>query len=235
MPKSEQSTEQKTPPMADVDKNPDEGLAHHDSVALPHKSAPADPELLEAIRAEHQMGFLQALRLYPKAVGWSAYVSLGVIMLAFDPQLIGNLYAMPQFQKDFGYPSGEEVSRASCNLINNKSTPYIHQVSRLYSALSEFQLIPHRIVHHQRRVANRPLHGQPHRTGCRRIMGSLPHGRVWPQAHLWRLCHSRRRPRLHPVLCSFAGRPPRGRTARRPRPGHVWESKANPAKLPVVP
>ncbi|KAF5135106.1 Maltose permease MAL61 [Metarhizium anisopliae] len=93
--------------MADVDKNPDEGLAHHDSVALPRKSAPADPELLEAIRAEHQMGFLEALKLYPKAVGWSAYVSLGVIMLAFDPQLIGNLYAMPQFQKDFGYPSGE--------------------------------------------------------------------------------------------------------------------------------
>lgn len=142
MPKSEQSTEQKTPPMADVDKNPDEGLAHHDSVALPRKSAPADPELLEAIRAEHQMGFLEALKLYPKAVGWSAYVSLGVIMLAFDPQLIGNLYAMPQFQKDFGYPSGEGVSRASRNLNNNKPTPYTHQVLRLYSALSELQLTP---------------------------------------------------------------------------------------------
>lgn len=142
MPKSEQNTEQKTSPMADVDKNPDEGLAHHDSVALPRKSASADPELLEAIRAEHQMGFLEALKLYPKAVGWSAYVSLGVIMLAFDPQLIGNLYAMPQFQKDFGYPSGEGVSRATWKLFDDNSTPYTHQLLRLYSALSELQLIP---------------------------------------------------------------------------------------------
>jgi hypothetical protein len=38
---------------------------------------------------------------------------MGVIMLAFDPQLIGNLYAMPQFQKDFGNLSGDEVSSNS--------------------------------------------------------------------------------------------------------------------------
>lgn len=99
--------------MEQVDRKHEATLVQHESASLPHKSGPADPELLEAIRAEHQMGFLEALKLYPKAVGWSAYVSMGVIMLAFDPQLIGNLYAMPQFQKDFGYPSGEDVSTAS--------------------------------------------------------------------------------------------------------------------------
>ena len=52
---------------------------------------------------EHNLTFSQALRLYPAAVGWSVFVSLGVIMLAFDPQLLGNLYATPQFQRDFGY------------------------------------------------------------------------------------------------------------------------------------
>ena len=59
--------------------------------------------LAEAIRYEHELTFTQAVKLYPAAIGWSAFVSLGVIMLAFDPQLIGNLFAIPQFQRDFGY------------------------------------------------------------------------------------------------------------------------------------
>ncbi|KAK0717292.1 putative maltose permease [Lasiosphaeria miniovina] len=57
----------------------------------------------EAVRFEHNLTFFQACKLYPAAIGWSVFVSLGVIMLAFDPQLLGNLYAMPQFQQDFGY------------------------------------------------------------------------------------------------------------------------------------
>ncbi|KAF2259772.1 sugar transporter [Lojkania enalia] len=64
-----------------------------------------DAEIVrEAIEIEHGLSFRDAIRLYPKAIGWSMYFSLGVIMLSFDPQLLGNLYAMPAFQKDFGYP-----------------------------------------------------------------------------------------------------------------------------------
>lgn len=59
-----------------------------------------------AIQAEHDLTFLQACRLYPSAILWSAFVSLGVIMAGFDPQLVGNLYATPQFQRDFGYQYG---------------------------------------------------------------------------------------------------------------------------------
>ncbi|KAL1858065.1 hypothetical protein VTK73DRAFT_7970 [Phialemonium thermophilum] len=62
-----------------------------------------DAALAEAIQLEHSLTFSDALRLYPTAIGWSAFVSLGVIMLAFDPQLLGNLYATDQFQRDFGY------------------------------------------------------------------------------------------------------------------------------------
>ncbi|KAK1765058.1 general substrate transporter [Phialemonium atrogriseum] len=61
----------------------------------------------EAVQFEHSLTFGQALRLYPAAIGWSAFVSIGVIMLAFDPQLLGNLYATPQFQRDFGYEFAE--------------------------------------------------------------------------------------------------------------------------------
>jgi SP family general alpha glucoside:H+ symporter-like MFS transporter len=52
---------------------------------------------------DHSLNFIQALRLYPSAVGWSMFFSLGVIMTAFDPQLLGSLFATPAFQKDFGY------------------------------------------------------------------------------------------------------------------------------------
>ncbi|CZR59493.1 probable maltose permease [Phialocephala subalpina] len=56
----------------------------------------------QATEIEHQMTFFEAVKLYPGAVGWSIF-SLGIIMTAFDPQLLGNLYATPAFQKDFGY------------------------------------------------------------------------------------------------------------------------------------
>ena len=52
---------------------------------------------------EHNLTFPQAIRLYPKAIGWSIYFSLGIIMTAFDPQLLGQLFATPKFQRDFGY------------------------------------------------------------------------------------------------------------------------------------
>lgn len=72
------------------------------AMATTSKTGDADVTLTDAIQQEHALSFWQAVKLYPKAVGWSAFVSMGVIMLAFDPQIIGNMYAMPQFQKDFG-------------------------------------------------------------------------------------------------------------------------------------
>ncbi|KAK5116998.1 hypothetical protein LTR62_006719 [Meristemomyces frigidus] len=57
----------------------------------------------EVRKAEHDLCFFEALKLYPTAVFWSFFFSLGIIMTAFDPQLLGNLYATPAFQKDFGY------------------------------------------------------------------------------------------------------------------------------------
>lgn len=56
-----------------------------------------------ATNAEHNMTPWQALKTYPTAAAWSVFFSLGTIMTAFDPQLLGNLYATPAFQRDFGY------------------------------------------------------------------------------------------------------------------------------------
>lgn len=38
-------------------------------------------EVREAIELEHALSFKDAIKLYPKAIGWSIYFSLGVIML----------------------------------------------------------------------------------------------------------------------------------------------------------
>ncbi|KAK5120671.1 hypothetical protein LTR85_006029 [Meristemomyces frigidus] len=63
----------------------------------------AGEEARQATALEHDLSFLEALKLYPTAVGWSIFFSLGIIMTAFDPQLLGNLYATPAFQREFGY------------------------------------------------------------------------------------------------------------------------------------
>src|SRR6187402_3150906 len=60
-------------------------------------------ESRHAMETEHRMGFFEGLKLYPSAVAWSMFFSLGIIMTAFDPQLLGSLYATPAFQRDFGY------------------------------------------------------------------------------------------------------------------------------------
>jgi hypothetical protein len=52
---------------------------------------------------EATMGVFSALKLYPKAAAWSVFFSLGVIMTGFGPQVMGNLYGVPKFQRDFGY------------------------------------------------------------------------------------------------------------------------------------
>ncbi|KAI0484517.1 general substrate transporter [Xylariaceae sp. FL0804] len=91
--------------------------------------------LAEAVQQEHALTFREAVRLYPTAVGWSAFVSIGVIMLAFDPQIIGNMYAMPQFKKDFGYESnGEWNISAAWQTGLSMGNPIGQIVGALFSA-----------------------------------------------------------------------------------------------------
>ncbi|KAK8086635.1 sugar porter family MFS transporter [Apiospora phragmitis] len=91
---------------ADTADDPKRGAATADHVVL-----------TEAIQHEHSLAFWQAVKLYPAAVGWSMFVSIGVIMTAFDPQLLGNLYATPQFAADFGYMYEGETGLSMGNPI----------------------------------------------------------------------------------------------------------------------
>jgi SP family general alpha glucoside:H+ symporter-like MFS transporter len=59
-------------------------------------------EARNATEKEHQLTWIKAVKLYPKACFWSAVVSLVVIMDGYDTALIGSLFGFPAFQKRFG-------------------------------------------------------------------------------------------------------------------------------------
>ena len=97
------STQEPGPSRSNTAKTANMDTKHRSSTdAKPHA---VETAAVEAVDQEHALGFREAIKLYPTAVGWSLFVSIGVIMLAFDPQIVGSMYAMPQFQKDFGYQS----------------------------------------------------------------------------------------------------------------------------------
>ncbi|GIJ90443.1 hypothetical protein Asppvi_009397 [Aspergillus pseudoviridinutans] len=59
----------------------------------------------KAARKEQSMTLWQAVRLYPKAVGWSVLLSSALIMEGYDLALLGSMYASPAFNKKYGVQS----------------------------------------------------------------------------------------------------------------------------------
>ncbi|KAI8937323.1 hypothetical protein NX059_006530 [Plenodomus lindquistii] len=59
-------------------------------------------EAQHAAEDEKSMGLLQAIKLYPKAVGWSVVLSSALIMEGYDLALLGSLYGSPQFNRKYG-------------------------------------------------------------------------------------------------------------------------------------
>lgn len=59
-------------------------------------------EAKDATTKEQQMGFMQAIKLYPKAVGWSILLSTALVMEGYDVVLLSSFYALPQFNRKFG-------------------------------------------------------------------------------------------------------------------------------------
>lgn len=73
--------------------------AHHDEAA---DSKVLVVEAKQAADSEHQMTLWEAIKTYPKAIGWSVLLSSTLIMEGYDLALLGNLYASPAFNKRFG-------------------------------------------------------------------------------------------------------------------------------------
>ncbi|KAH6660875.1 general substrate transporter [Truncatella angustata] len=81
----------------------------HDEKEIPLHGADADvpksalaAEAKNAADEEHRMTLRTALKLYPKAIGWSMLLSSTLIMEGYDLALLGSLYASPVFNQKFG-------------------------------------------------------------------------------------------------------------------------------------
>lgn len=51
---------------------------------------------------EKTMTLLQAIKLYPTAIGWSMVLSTALVMEGYDLLLLSNLYASPLFNQKYG-------------------------------------------------------------------------------------------------------------------------------------
>lgn len=74
---------------------------------------------------EHNLGFFQALKLYPTGVFWSIVMSTAVIMEGYDTKLIGTLIAQPAFQKRYGQlvkPGSYQISAPWQTGLSNGAT-----------------------------------------------------------------------------------------------------------------
>ncbi len=76
------------------------GVSQRDDMDIPSSSLVDGAAA--ATDAEHRMGLLASFKRYPKAVGWSAFLSLAIIMEGFDTALLANLFAYPPFKERFG-------------------------------------------------------------------------------------------------------------------------------------
>lgn len=57
----------------------------------------------QANNEEHTLTLWQALKTYPKAVGWSVLLSTALVMEGYDNLLIASLYAQPAFKNSYGH------------------------------------------------------------------------------------------------------------------------------------
>lgn len=79
-------------------------------------------EAKNAAEAERSMTLRQAVKLYPKAIGWSVLLSTALIMEGYDLALLSALYASPEFNKKYGElgPDGKwEVTAAWQSGLSN--------------------------------------------------------------------------------------------------------------------
>lgn len=56
----------------------------------------------DANSKERDLSFTQAIKVYPKAVGWSVLMSCALVMDGYDLKLIGSLFAQPAFKEAYG-------------------------------------------------------------------------------------------------------------------------------------
>jgi SP family general alpha glucoside:H+ symporter-like MFS transporter len=83
---------------------PEEARMHEEDAEDPKGMANLSRTLAnKATATEHELGYWEAFKIYRKGAFWSMFISLSIIMRAYDIEISGNFYALPAFQKAFGY------------------------------------------------------------------------------------------------------------------------------------
>ncbi|PNY25231.1 Maltose permease MAL31 [Tolypocladium capitatum] len=70
-------------------------------------------ETRDITAAEHELGFWEAVRMYPNATFWSMFFCIAVVMAGFDAQIITSFYALPAFQQKYGDRVGDHYEIAA--------------------------------------------------------------------------------------------------------------------------
>ena len=89
----------------------------------------------EVTNKDHDLTVIQAFKVYPKAIAWSAVLSAALIMDGYDFKLFGLLVAQPAFNEKYGklQPDGTyQISAAWQSGLTNGSN--IGQMVGLYLA-----------------------------------------------------------------------------------------------------
>lgn len=115
----------------------------HDAEAAHSPPQAHDPDLYAKARAgtekEHSMTVRQAVRLYPKAIGWSMLISMICAMEGFSIAEINNFYSMPVFNQKYGTWTGDkngyQVSAKWQSSLSNGA-----QCAQIIGLLGEYEL-----------------------------------------------------------------------------------------------
>lgn len=89
--------------------------SHHDhgiGEAGPSRALGID-QTRDITEAEHELGFWQAIGMYPQATFWSMFFCIAVVMAGFDAQIITSFYALPAFQRKYGDWVGDHYEIAA--------------------------------------------------------------------------------------------------------------------------
>ena len=96
-----------------AEKNDEAAGADENLAVFPSQASVAPDKAVSQARlaeeVDHKMGIREGLRIYYKAVLWSAFLSIAVIMEGYDALLLSSLFGLPAFTKGFGdqLPSGK--------------------------------------------------------------------------------------------------------------------------------
>lgn len=86
-----------------------------------------EEDALAANSEEHDLGFIQGVRRYPKAMMWAILLSLTIVMEGYDTMLTGNFFAYPEFAKKYGsyYPSIDDYQLSGAWQVGLKNATQI--------------------------------------------------------------------------------------------------------------